>query len=69
MELKLATFMLFSSCRGGNVYDVMSTFMSQYFDRFTVAWVGIGSGGECLLRLLTILMIDDFVSESVTGIF
>lgn len=51
------------------MYDVMSTFMSQYFDRFTVAWVGIGSGGECLLRLLTILMIDDFVSESVTGIF
>ena len=69
MELKLATFILFSSCLGGKVYDVMSTLMSQYFDRFTVAYVGMGSGGECLLRLLTILIIDDFVSESVTGIF
>ena len=69
MELKLATFMLFSSYLGGKVYDVMSTLMSRYFDRFTVAWVGMGSGGECLLRLLTIQMIDDLVSESVTGIF
>jgi len=31
--------------------------------------MGIGSGGVCLLRLLTIQIIEDFVSASVTGIF
>lgn len=47
----------------------MSTLISQYFDRLTFASTGIASGGVCLLKLLTIQMIADFVSESVTGIF
>ncbi len=54
--------MSFSSFLGGKVYDDISTLMSQYFDLFTFISVGIGSGGVYLLKLLTIQIIEDFVS-------